>query len=53
MNIQFVEHNNQRQYAIVPVELYAELVEKAEMLDDIKTASESSLVVNTVTSCCR
>lgn len=45
MNIQFIEHKGQRQYAIVPVELYAKLVEKAEMLDDIK-ASDASLVQN-------
>lgn len=37
MNIQFIEHNGQRQYAIVPAELYAELVKKAEMLDGIKS----------------
>jgi DNA-binding XRE family transcriptional regulator len=41
MNIQFIEHNGQRQYAIVPAELYEELVEKAEMLDDIKAFDAS------------
>jgi DNA-binding XRE family transcriptional regulator len=46
MKIQFVEHNDQRQYAIVPVELYAELLEKAEMLDGIKAVDESPLVQN-------
>ncbi len=38
MNIQFIKHNGQRQYAIVPVELYAKLVKNAEMLDDINAS---------------
>lgn len=41
MTIQYIEHNGQRQYAIVPAELYAELVEKSKMLDDIKAFDTS------------
>jgi DNA-binding XRE family transcriptional regulator len=36
MTIQYIENNGKPQYAVIPVELYTELVEKAEMLDDIK-----------------
>ena len=41
MSIQFIEHNGQRQYAIVPAEIYEKLIEKAEMLDDIKAFDAS------------
>jgi DNA-binding XRE family transcriptional regulator len=36
MTIQYIENNGQRQYAVIPVDIYTELLEKAEMLDDIK-----------------
>lgn len=36
MNVQFIEQNGVRQYAVIPAEIYADLLEKAEMLDDIK-----------------
>lgn len=36
MTIQYIENNGKRQYAIVPVDLFDKLLEKAEMLDDIK-----------------
>jgi DNA-binding XRE family transcriptional regulator len=41
MNVQFIEHNGQPQYAVIPAELYEELLEKAEMLDDIKAYDEA------------
>jgi DNA-binding XRE family transcriptional regulator len=34
MNVQFIENNGQRQYAVVPIEVYNDLLEKAEMLED-------------------
>ena len=36
MNVQFIEHNGQRQYAVVPIELYHDLLEKAEMQEDLE-----------------
>lgn len=41
MNVQFIEHNGIKQYAIVPVDTYALLLEKAEMLDDVKAYDEA------------
>jgi DNA-binding XRE family transcriptional regulator len=41
MNVQFIEQNGLRQYAIVPADTYALLLEKAEMLDDIKAYDEA------------
>ena len=41
MNVQFIEQNGTRQYAIVPADTYALLLEKAEMLDDIKAYDEA------------
>ena len=41
MNVQFIEQNGFKQYAIVPAETYALLLEKAEMLDDIKAYDEA------------
>ena len=41
MNVQFIEQNGVRQYAIVPVDTYVLLLEKAEMLDDIKAYDEA------------
>lgn len=33
--MRFIEQNSQKQYAVVPVADYEQLLEKAEMLDDI------------------
>jgi DNA-binding XRE family transcriptional regulator len=41
MNVQFIEQNGTRQYAIIPADTYALLLEKAEMLDDIKAYDEA------------
>ncbi|WP_024298289.1 helix-turn-helix domain-containing protein [Methylomicrobium lacus] len=41
MSIQFIEHNGQKQFAVIPIALYDELLEKAEMLDDIKTYDQA------------
>ena len=35
MNVQFIESQGDRQYAIVPIDLYNELLEKSELLEDI------------------
>lgn len=35
MSIQFIEQNGQRQYAVVPIDIYTNLLEKAEMQEDI------------------
>jgi len=35
MNVQFIESQGHRQYAIVPIDLYNELLEKSELLEDI------------------
>jgi DNA-binding XRE family transcriptional regulator len=36
MKAQFIENNRQREYAVIPVAEYETLLDKAEMLDDIK-----------------
>ena len=41
MNVQFIEQNGTKQYAIVPADTYALLLEKAEMFDDIKAYDEA------------
>lgn len=41
MSVQFIEQNGHKQYAVVPVDLYETLLEKAEMLDDIKAYDEA------------
>jgi DNA-binding XRE family transcriptional regulator len=41
MTVQFIEQNGTKQYAIIPADTYALLLEKAEMLDDIKTYDEA------------
>lgn len=41
MSVQFIEQNGHKQYAVIPVDLYEELLEKAEMLDDIKAYDEA------------
>ena len=35
MNVQFIESQGDRQYAIVPIDLYNELLEKSELLEYI------------------
>lgn len=45
LSVQFIEQNGVRQYAVIPAEIYADLLEKAEMLDDIK-AFDGTLVQN-------
>lgn len=49
MSVQFIEQNGRRHYAVVPVAEYEALLEKAEMLDDMKAydeaiASDSELI---------
>lgn len=34
MSVQFIENNGQRQYAVVPIAIFNDLLEKAEMLED-------------------
>ena len=41
MSVQFIEQNGQKQYAVVPVADYEKLLEKAEMLDDIKSYDQA------------
>lgn len=41
MNVQFIEQNGRRQYAVMPVDDYEALLEKAEMLDDIRAYDEA------------
>jgi hypothetical protein len=36
MSVQFIENNGQRQYAVVPIAVYNDLLEKAEMLEEIE-----------------
>ncbi|NOT11936.1 MAG: helix-turn-helix transcriptional regulator [Methylococcaceae bacterium] len=36
MKAQFIESNGKREYAVIPVADYEDLLDKAEMLDDIK-----------------
>jgi len=35
MNVQFIEHQGRRQFAIVPIDIFNDLLEKAELLEDI------------------
>lgn len=35
MNVQFIEQDGKRQYAVVPIEIYNDLLEKAEMQEDL------------------
>jgi hypothetical protein len=46
MNVQFIEHNGKKQYAIIPVEAFSELLEKAEMLDDIQAYDKAMAIDN-------
>ena len=34
MSVQFIENNGQRQYAVVPIDVYNDLLEKVEMLEN-------------------
>ena len=43
MSVQFIEHNGQHEYAVIPVEQYNSLLEKAEMLDDIRAFDKAIL----------
>jgi DNA-binding XRE family transcriptional regulator len=36
MSVQFIEHQGARQYAIVPIDIYNDLLEKAELMEDIE-----------------
>jgi len=36
MTVQFIEQNGQRQYAVVPIDIYNDLLEKAEMQEDLE-----------------
>ena len=35
MSVQFIEANGHRQYAVVPMDIYIDLLEKAELLEDV------------------
>jgi DNA-binding XRE family transcriptional regulator len=35
MSVQFIENNGHKQYAIVPIDIYNNLLEKAEWLEDV------------------
>lgn len=41
MTIQYIEKNGQHEYAIVPMELFNELREKAEDMDDLEAYEEA------------
>lgn len=43
MSVQFIEHNGRQEYAVIPVEKYNSLLEKAEMLDDIRAFDKAIL----------
>ena len=45
MSVQFIEQNGQKQYAVVPVADYDALLEKAEMIDDIR-AYDTALAID-------
>ena len=39
--VQFIERDGKREYAVVPIEIYRDLLEKAEMLEDIRDFDEA------------
>lgn len=39
--IQYIERDGRREYAVVPIDTYRSLLEKAEMLDDIRDFDEA------------
>lgn len=41
MKVQFIEHNGQKQFAVIPVQIYEKLLEKAEMMDDLRAFDEA------------
>jgi DNA-binding XRE family transcriptional regulator len=41
MSVQFIKNNGVKQYAIIPADTYALLLEKAEMLDDVRAYDEA------------
>ena len=41
MNVQFIEHNGVKHYAVIPVDDYNALVERAEMRDDMAAFDEA------------
>jgi DNA-binding XRE family transcriptional regulator len=41
MSVQFIEQHGKKQFAVIPFDIYSELLEKAEMLDDIKAYDEA------------
>jgi DNA-binding XRE family transcriptional regulator len=41
MSVQFIEQHGKKQFAVIPVDTYAVLLEKAEMLDDIKAYDDA------------
>jgi DNA-binding XRE family transcriptional regulator len=43
MSIQFIENNGQRQYAVVPIDIYNDLLEKAELLEDVEAYEKAKL----------
>jgi Helix-turn-helix. len=43
MSVQFIENNGQRQYAVVPIDIYTDLLEKAEMLEDVAAYEKAKL----------
>ncbi len=43
MTVQFIESNGQRQYAVVPIDIYNDLLEKAELLEDVAAYERSKL----------
>jgi DNA-binding XRE family transcriptional regulator len=43
MSVQFIESKGHRQYAIVPIDLYNDLLEKAELLEDIAAYEKAKL----------
>ena len=44
MNVQFIKHNGKKQYAVIPVEAFSELLEKPEMLDDIQAYDKAMAI---------
>ncbi len=43
MTVQFIESNGQRQYAVVPIDICNDLLEKAELLEDVAVYERSKL----------
>uniref|UniRef100_UPI000B364907 helix-turn-helix transcriptional regulator n=1 Tax=Crenothrix polyspora TaxID=360316 RepID=UPI000B364907 len=43
MSVQFIENNGQPQYAVVPIDIYNDLLEKAELLEDGEAYEKAKL----------